>query len=75
MADVISFPGVTKLDLDPERVLRKAMEAGVTEVVIVGFDKGGNDYFASSVADAGNVIYHLRRAEHRLMRLIDDETE
>lgn len=42
------------------------------EAIVLGFDTDGGEYFASSVADAGDVLYHLERARHRLMRQIDE---
>lgn len=70
-AEVLEFTGVTKLDLDPERLLESAKDAGLAEVVICGVDQNGNEYFASSVADAGTVGWHLDRAKWNLMRQVD----
>jgi len=71
-AEVIELDVVTSLDLPPERILRKAQEAGLTEVVVIGLTDDGREYFCSSVADGGNVLWHLERARHRLMRQVDD---
>jgi len=68
--NVVEFGGITKLDLDPDRLLQKAM-GRLSEVVIIGFDKDGGEYFAASKADAGDTLYHLDRARHRLMKTID----
>ena len=70
-AEVVNFTGVTKLDLDPLRVIEAAREAGLTEVVICGVDADGEEYFASSVADAGAAGWHLDRAKWALMRQVD----
>ncbi len=71
MGDVKSLPVITRLDLDPDRVLQEAV-GEVTEVVICGFDKDGNQYFASSVADGGQALWHLERAKWALMKITDD---
>lgn len=71
-ADVINLQCQTRLDLPVDRVLTAALEAGMTEVVIVGYDADGNDYFASSKASAEPVLWHLERAKWRLMRQVDD---
>lgn len=72
-AEVVPFPGVTTLDCDPDRVLESAI--GQLEcVVIVGVAKDGSEYFASSVADGADTLWHLQRAIHKLMK-IADETE
>lgn len=72
MSNVVPLGNITRLDLDPQRVLQAAMDAGLTEVVICGWDANGDRYFASSVADGGIAGYHLDRAKWALMRTIDD---
>ncbi len=69
--NVVEFGGITKVDLDPDRLLQKAI-GRLSEVVILGFDKDNNEWFASSKADVGDIIYHLERAKHRLMNIIDE---
>ena len=69
--NVVDFNGITKLDLDPERVLAKA--AGkLQSVVIIGETKDGDEYFASSVADGGSVLWMIERAKLKLLRVADD---
>ncbi len=70
-AEVLDFTGITQLDLDPQRVLQGALEAGLAEVVIVGVDADGDEYFASSVSDGGTANWHLDRAKWNLMRQTD----
>lgn len=69
---VVALPVVTSCDLPPERLLQAAIDAGLSEVVIVGFDKDGEEYFSSSVADGGSVLWNLERAKMRLLRMPDD---
>jgi hypothetical protein len=71
MSNVVDLPLITKLDRDPQRLLAAAMEAGLTEVVILGFNGDGSEYFASSKADGGDVIWHLERAKLKLLRKAD----
>jgi hypothetical protein len=71
MSEVVDFHGVTTLDLDPIRVLETAKAKGLVEVVICGVDADGNEYFASSIADAGDAGWHLDRAKWNLMRQVD----
>lgn len=73
--EVLEFTGITSLDIDPMRILEAAKDAGMTEVVICGFDADGNEYFASSVADAGAAGFHLDRAKWALMRQVDRMVE
>lgn len=70
MTEVINFHGITRLDLDPDNVLTGAV-GKLSEVVVIGFDQDGNDFFASSKADAAQVYWHLARAQWRLMKMCD----
>lgn len=76
-SNVVKFTGLTRLNLDPGSVLDEAASAGLTQVVILGFDADGGEYIASSIADGGDVLWHLARAQHRLMmatdRMVDGE--
>lgn len=80
MADVLPMPGVvlpadnvvdldvvTSLPLPSEKLLTKALENGVTNVVIIGYDPDGDFYFASSDADGGDVLWLLEIAKKRLL--------
>ncbi len=71
MGEVVDLPVITKLDLDPQRVLQKALDAGMTEVVIIGFGAGGDFWFTSNKADAGSVLYHLEMARKKIMDICD----
>jgi len=73
MADnVIPWEGITRLDTDPSRVIEAAAKVDFEHVVIIGFCAGGSEYFASSQADGGSVLWHLERAKHKLMLIADD---
>jgi hypothetical protein len=71
MSEIKDFNGITRLDTDPDRVLEAAI-GKVTEVVICGFGKDGNQFFASSVADGGQALWHLERAKWALMKITDE---
>lgn len=72
-SNVVELDLITKLDIPVERILRRASEAGLTEVVVIGFDADGGEYFASSVSDGGGVLWHLERAKLKLLRTVDSE--
>ena len=72
---IVDFPGVTRLDSDPARVIEHAANAGLSEVVIIGFKEDGSEYFRSSAADGGDVLWHLERAKHKLISMPDDNDE
>lgn len=70
MADnVVDLPVITSLPLDPQRVLRKASEAGLTGVVIVGEREDGSRYFASSIAGGPEVLWLIEKAKRDLLAI------
>lgn len=66
MTNVVPFNGITRLDLDPERVL-EAARGQLTGVVIMGYARDGSEYFASSYADGGDVLWLLERSKLKLL--------
>lgn len=71
-SNVIRFPGVTRLDIDPDRVLQEAI-GNLEGVVIAGCDKDGNHWFASSYADGGETLWLLEALKKRLMEIGTDD--
>lgn len=69
---VVMFPGITTNDFHADQVLEAAL-GRLSEVVIVGRDADGAEYFASSHADGGIALWHLERARHKLMQLVDEQ--
>ncbi len=75
-AEIIEWKGITCLDLPAERILRRAMDSNLDSVIIIGIDKDGKEYFASSWADGGEVVWHLMRSVYKLNKIADlDSTE
>lgn len=70
-SNVVEFQGITKLDIPAERVLQRAMDAGLTEAVAIGLDPSGQFWFASSKADGGDVLWLLEIAKKRLLDIMD----
>jgi len=71
MGKVIPIGGVTKLDLDPDIILEN--NKGKFEgFVIVGWGKDGNETFASTYADGGDVLWLLERCKMALFRNIEE---
>ena len=66
MGKVIEFGGITTLDLSPDRVLEQA-KGRLEGVVIAGFDLEGGEYFVSSYADGGTVLWLLERLKRELL--------
>ena len=66
MAKVLPFHGLTKLDIPVDRILEGA-KGKLDSVVILGYDKDEDEYFASSIADGGEVLWLLERCKIALM--------
>lgn len=64
---VIPFNGITKMDLPPERILEAAKGKDLEGVIIIGYDKEGGEYFASSYADGGTVLWLIERCKLALL--------
>lgn len=69
--NVVVLPVLTTLDIPAERVLQGAILAGLESVVVVGVDKDGNEYAASSHG-AAEAVWMMERAKLNLLRS-DDE--
>lgn len=63
---------VTRLDVPVERVLSQAADADLESVVILGYGRDGTEYFNSSVADGGTVVWLMERAKLQLLRTGED---
>lgn len=66
VAKVIDFTGVSKLDLNPDRVLEAAI-GGLESVVVIGYTNDGKEYFATSIADGGTANWLLDRCKMKLL--------
>lgn len=62
----------TRLDLDPDMILQEAI-GQLESVVIIGYDKNDNEYFASSIAAGDTVVWLFERCKLKLLRMADDE--
>lgn len=72
MSKVIPFTGISRLDLDPDRILES--HAGKLEgFVICGYDKDGGEVFASTHADGGTVLWLLERCRKKLVESASDD--
>lgn len=73
MGEVVKFNGITRLNTDPNLVLESALSRGLTEVTIIGYDEDGEEFFSSSQADGGDVLWMIKRAKIKLLRVADDD--
>ena len=70
-SNVIPLGNVTRLDVPVDRVLDMAKGKCPNGVIIMGYDEDGQEYFASSIADGGTVLWLLERLKQQL--IADDE--
>lgn len=71
MGDVIPLNNVTRLDLPVDRVL-EAAKGELEGAILLGYTKEGEEYFSSTYADGGMVLWLIERLKQRLLR---DEVE
>lgn len=70
VTNVIPLPVITTLDLDAERVLEGAINSTLQSCIVLGYDADGEFYFASTMADGGEVLWLLEMARLKLMKAI-----
>lgn len=70
-AKIVNFNGITKLDMPPDPVLENAI-GKLESVVVLGYDLEGGEFFASSIADGGTVVWLLERMKKALLDVADD---
>lgn len=73
MGNVVPLRGLyTTIDSDPEDVLKTALEEDLQGCVILGYTQDGREYFSSSFADGGKILWLTERIKHLL---IDDQED
>jgi hypothetical protein len=65
-AKILEFTGVTRLDLEPDRILEGA-KGKLQGVIVIGFDQEGEFYGATSYADGGDALWLLELCKLRLL--------
>lgn len=64
--NVVIFPGETKLDLPPDRVLSAAL-GQMDKVLVLGYDTEGRDYFAASMCNKAELLWLVEKFKGVLM--------
>ena len=60
---------VTRLNLPVDRILEGAI-GKMESLIIIGYTKEGNEYFASTYSDGGDVLWLLERCKLKLLNLV-----
>lgn len=72
MGDVVNIGCVTRLDLPVDIVLDAAKDT-LESVIVIGYAKDGSEYFASTLADGGDVLWLLERCKAALFASADGD--
>lgn len=64
--NVIDLPVITTLNLDPDRVLEN-LKGQLEGFVLMGYDKEGEEFFSSTYADGGEVLWLIERLKKQLL--------
>lgn len=66
MAQVHVLPGIERRDLPAditaEQVLQAAIDAGITDAIIIGRDRQGQQYIAASIGDIDRTVGRIMSA-------------
>jgi hypothetical protein len=66
MSNVINIGCITRLNTPVDKVLEDAKDQ-LDHVVLLGYAKDGSEYFASTLADGGDVLWLLERCKQQLL--------
>lgn len=69
--NVVDFPGGTTVDIPAEKVLKAAIEADLDDVVVMGWTKDRNEYFAGTTSDLRIVQFLANRIIHQTNLMAD----
>lgn len=67
MNNVVRFTGITKLDIHADHVLESAI-GKLEGVVVLGYDKDGQEYFASSYAGGRGYVMAFGTRKKSIVR-------
>ena len=72
--NVIPLGNISRLDIPVDRVLDAAKEeVDGGGVIVIGWDKEGELYFCSSIADGGEVLWLLEKAKRALLGISGED--
>lgn len=66
MSNVVELGCKTRLDIDPDKVLKSAI-GQCERVLVIGLSKDDSDYFAASTGDKAKLIYDIERFKVKLL--------
>jgi hypothetical protein len=66
MGEVVELGCWTTLEVPPDKVLKGAVGC-MNQVLVLGYDKEGEEYFASSWGDRAELLWLVERFKQQLM--------
>jgi len=67
MVKVLEFTGPSRLDLPASKVLRRAAENDLSDVIVIGRTAEGHLYFHASQADGADVLWLMELTKKHLL--------
>jgi len=65
-AEIIGFPGRTKLDIHPDKVLEGA-KGELGTAVVIGYTGGGKIWLSSSTGDKASIVLLIEQIKFKLL--------
>lgn len=75
MGDVVILPVISSLDCPAERIMSLAMQQDLEKVVVIGYHKDGTEFFGSSIADGGTVLWLMERTKVKLLKVAEEMSQ
>jgi hypothetical protein len=72
MGEVVELGNLTTLPIPTEKIISKAATCKFDRIIIIGLTADGEEYFASSEADGGCILWDMERAKFKLMNIAED---
>ena len=69
MSNILHFNGFTKCWIPPDKILKDALDEGMQEVIVIGYTKKDEFYFAASNPDAADNLWLLKSMEKTLLEV------
>jgi ABC-type branched-subunit amino acid transport system substrate-binding protein len=67
MGQVIKFHGISRLDLDPNDIIEQIRDLKLDGIVILGYTQDNREFFATSYADGGTVLWLMEQCKRDLL--------
>jgi hypothetical protein len=73
VGNVVVLDGWTKLDIPSSRVLEEAIKSDLQTAVVMGYDKEGQLYFASTIGNLGDVCWLMELSKQLMLRVSEEQ--